>query len=76
MVEPLVYTVEDIQILRRCGRDKAYAIARSLPHYTDGKKILVFKEDFDEDFKKIRNEVLEKGEQKTKSKLYQIKRSN
>ena len=72
-IQPLLYTVEDIQILRRCGRDKAYAIAKRLPHFVDGNKILVFKKDFDEDFEKIRQEVLEKStncNEKAKSNVY------
>lgn len=74
MVEPLVYTIEDIKILRRCGRDKAYAIAKKLPHYIDGKQILVFKKDFDEEFEKIRKEALGKQENKSKNNVYQIRK--
>lgn len=74
MVEPLVYTVEDIKVLRRCGRDKAYAIAKKLPHYIEGNQILVFKKDFDEDFENIRKEILEKQENKSKNNVFKIRK--
>ena len=74
-IEPLVYSVEDIQILRNCGRDKAYAIAKRLPHYIDGKKILVFRKDHDEDFERMRQQAIEKqGCVGRSNNLFQIRK--
>ena len=72
-IEPLVYTIEDIQILRQCGRDKAYAIAKRLPHYIDGRKILVFKKDHDEDLEKIRQDSINK-QYDTSNKVLKIRK--
>lgn len=61
-IEPLVYSVDDIKILRKCGRDKAYEIAKSLPHFREEKKILVFRKDFEEYIEGIRQETIKRQE--------------
>ena len=71
-VEPLVYTIQDIKILRRCGKDKAYKIAKSLPHYIEGNQTLVFKKDFDEDFERIRKQAMSKEIEE--NQIYRIRK--
>lgn len=76
--EQLVYTIQDIKILRKCGKDAAYAIAKGLPHYKDGKAIKVIKEDFDRDFEKIKEEAQknfkEKDKKSSNANIYQIRK--
>lgn len=75
-METRYYTVEQIKELENCGRDRAYAIARKLPHKSNGKKILVLKEAYEEYYQKEKEKILYdfNNETKEKQKVYQIKK--
>lgn len=75
-METRYYTVEQIKELENCGRDRAYELARKLPHKNNGKKILVLKEAYEEYYQKEKESILNNfnNETKEKQKVYQIKR--
>ena len=75
-MEKRYYTVEPIKELENCGRDRAYELARKLPHKNNGKKILVLKEAYEEYYQKEKESILNNfnNETKEKQKVYQIKR--
>lgn len=69
------YTVEQIKELENCGRDRAYELAKKLPHKSDGKKILVLKEAYEEHYEKEKEMILNNfNSENSKGKVYQIKR--
>ena len=73
----LYYTVKEIKEKEHCGRDRAYDIAKKLPHELRGKDIYVFAEDYDNYYKQKRQMAIEKAElNKTNSnvKVYSIKK--
>lgn len=75
MLQPMYYTVNEIKLLEHCGRDKAYEIAKSLPHEKRGRDIYVFREDYDRRYEEKRKKALEN--QKTsqnKTKVFQIRK--
>lgn len=74
MIKPRYYSVKDIKILEHCGKDKAYAIAKSLPHEKRGKVILVFAEDYEKDYELRRKKALEKMNNADSNNIYQFKR--
>ena len=75
-MESRYYTVEQIKELENCGRDRAYELAKSLPHKNDGKKILVLKEAYEEHYEKEKEIILNNFNNETikKQKVYQIKK--
>lgn len=74
-METRYYTVEQIKELENCGRDRAYELAKSLPHKNDGKKILVLKEAYEKHYEKEREAILnEFNKEEKKQNVYQIKR--
>lgn len=58
-LQPRYYTVEQIKELENCGRDKAYAIAKKLPHEIRGKQYYVFSEDYEDYYREKRQKVLD-----------------
>lgn len=60
-VKTRYYTVKQVQQLENCGRDKAYEIAKQLPHETRGKKIYVFSEDYDKYYQEKREKAKSKN---------------
>ena len=76
-METRYYTVEQIKELENCGRDKAYELARQLPHKNNGKKILVLKEAYEEHYQKEKERILDFFDKKiNKNNIYQIKKFN
>lgn len=75
MLEPLYYTVGEIKVLEHCGRDKAYEIAKSLPHEKRGRDIYVFREDYNKHYQDKRNKAIENQKvDPNKSKVFQIRK--
>lgn len=72
-IKPRYYTVKQIQQLENCGRDRAYELAKQLPHETRGKAIYVFSEDYDEYYQDKR--IIATGG-KQKGNIYQIRKFN
>lgn len=66
------YTVKQIQQLENCGKDRAYELAKELPHEIRGKKIFVFSEDYNNYYQE-RREKAKIGNNK-KSNIYQIRK--
>ena len=58
-LQPRYYTVEQIKELENCGRDKAYEIAKKLPHEIRGKQYYVFSEDYEDYYREKRQKVLD-----------------
>ena len=57
-LQPKYYTVQQIKQLENCGRDKAYEIARSLPHEKRGTQYYVFVEDYEMYYQEKRQKIL------------------
>lgn len=72
-IKPRYYSVKEIKELEHCGKDKAYAIAKELPHEKRGKDILVFSEDYEEYYRKKRERALNNTKQ-TNSNIYAIRK--
>lgn len=70
-LQPRYYTVKQIQQLENCGRDKAYEIAKELPHETRGRALYVFYEDYDNYYKDKRKKALN-GQQN--SNVYELQK--
>lgn len=70
-LQPRYYTVKQIQQLENCGRDKAYEIAKKLPHETRGRALYVFSEDYDNYYKNKRKNVIN-GQQN--SNVYELQK--
>lgn len=74
-METRFYSVEQIRELENCGRDRAYELARKLPHKTIGKKILVLKEAYEEHYQKEKENILKGFNlESNKHNVYQIQR--
>lgn len=67
------YTVQQIKKLEGCGKDKAYEIAKELPHEKRGKQIFVFAEDYDIYYNTKREKALNKRKS-FQSNICQIKK--
>lgn len=67
------YSVKQIKEMENCGRDKAYDIAKQLPHEKRGRDIYVFAEDYENYYKEKRQKCLNKSEIKIKN-VFQIRK--
>lgn len=67
------YSVKQIKQLENCGKDKAYEIAKQLPHETRGKGIYVFSEDYDKYYQEKRQMIINN---KSKTNVYEIRKFN
>lgn len=72
-LKPKYYSVKEIKILENCGRDKAYEIAKQLPHEKRGRDIYVFAEDYDRFYEEKRQRSLNKTEEKSNN-VFQIRK--
>lgn len=72
-LKPKYYSVKQIRILENCGRDKAYEIAKQLPHEKRGRDIYVFAEDYDRYYEEKRQKSLNKTEEKSNN-VFQIRK--
>ena len=57
-IKPRYYSVTDIKKLEHCGKDKAYSIAKELPHEKRGRNIFVFAEDYEKYYQDKREKAL------------------
>lgn len=74
-MDSLYYTVKEIKVKENCGRDRAYEIAKMLPHEKRGRDIYVFAEDYENYYKSKRKEALERSSNSIpKNNVYQIKK--
>lgn len=75
-MDSLYYTVKEIKAKENCGRDRAYEIAKMLPHEKRGRDIYVFAEDYENYYRSKREEALERSNLNinSKSNVYQIKK--
>lgn len=67
------YTVQQIKQLENCGKDRAYELAKELPHEKRGKSIYVFAEDYDNYYKEKRQKSLNDKKVKVNN-VFQMKR--
>ena len=67
------YSVKQIKEMENCGRDKAYDIAKQLPHEKRGRDIYVFAEDYENYYKEKRQKCLNKSEIKINN-VFQIRK--
>ena len=67
------YSVKHIKEMENCGRDKAYDIAKQLPHEKRGRDIYVFAEDYENYYKEKRQKCLNKSEIKINN-VFQIRK--
>lgn len=72
-LKPKYYSVKQIRILENCGRDKAYEIAKQLPHEKRGRDIYVFAEDYDRFYEEKRQKSLNKTDTKVNN-VFQIRK--
>ena len=72
-LKPKYYSVKQIRILENCGRDKAYEIAKQIPHEKRGRDIYVFAEDYDRYYQEKRQKSLNKTEVKNNN-VFQIRK--
>lgn len=68
------YTVKEIKQLEHCGKDKAYEIAKLLPHEKRGRDIYVFAEDYEQYYKEKREKAQINTGINTKSNVYKIRK--
>ncbi len=73
-LKPRYYGVKQIQELENCGRDRAYALAKELPHEKRGKAYYVFAEDYDNYYNEKRQMVLNNSQSEKQDNLYQIQK--
>ena len=75
-METLYYTVKEIKEKERCGRDKAYEIAKMLPHEKRGRDIFVFAEDYENYYRDKRRQALERSEleRSQNTNVYQLRK--
>lgn len=66
------YSVADIKKLEHCGKDRAYLIAKELPHEKRGRNIYVFAEDYDNYYQEKRQKAL--GTEGRKDNIYKIRK--
>lgn len=67
------YSVKQIKEMENCGRDRAYGIAKQLPHEIRGRDIYVFAEDYDNYYKEKREKSLNKKDIKNNN-VFQIRK--
>ena len=67
------YSVKQIKEMENCGRDKAYDIAKQLPHEKRGRDIYVFAEDYENYYKEKRQKCISKNEIKMNN-VFQIRK--
>lgn len=72
-IKPRYYSVADIKKLERCGKDKAYSIAKELPHEKRGRNIYVFAEDYEKYYQDKRENALNKV-QDVPNNIYRIRK--
>ncbi len=74
----LYYSVKEIKEKEHCGRDRAYELAKSLPHEIRGRDIYVFAEDYDSYYAIKREEAIEKCKANSipKNNIYQMRKFN
>ena len=72
-METRYYTIQQIKELENCGRDKAYELARKLPHKNDGKKILVLREAYEEYYERQKEMILSNFNNNT-PKVYEFRK--
>lgn len=71
------YSVKDIKQLEHCGKDKAYQIAKMLPHEKRGKEILVFVEDYENYYQEKRTIAQNNTTiAESNANIYQIRKFN
>lgn len=72
------YTVQQIKKLEGCGKDKAYDIAKELPHEKRGKQIFVFAEDYNNYYQEKREKAIKEinFEKKKSRDIYKIRKIN
>lgn len=75
-MESRYYTIDDIKTLEHCGKDKAYNLAKELPHKFDGKKILVLKEAYEEHYQKEKEKILNNFNKNINENIYMIRKFN
>lgn len=75
-LRPRYYGVNQIKQLENCGRDRAYEIAKKLPHEIRGRAYYVFAEDYDNYYNEKRKMVLNDNETPKQDNVYQIRRFN
>ncbi len=73
-VKPRYYGINEIRQLENCGRDRAYDIAKRLPHEIRGRAYYVFAEDYDRYYAEKRRMVLNDTQTLRKDKVYQIQK--
>lgn len=73
-VKPRYYSVKEIKLLEHCGKDKAYAIAKELPHEKRGKDILVFAEDYEKYYQEKRQRAQARVKNEFQNNVYKINR--
>jgi len=73
-LRPRYYGIKQIKQLENCGRDRAYKIAKELPHEIRGRAIYVFAEDYDSYYNQKRQMVLSNSQSDKKDNIYQIRK--
>lgn len=73
-LKPRYYGVKQIKELENCGRDRAYEIAKQLPHEKRGRAIYVFAEDYDCYYNDKRQRVLNNNQTIKQENVYQIQK--
>lgn len=58
-LQPRYYTVKQIQQLECCGREKAYQLAKELPHERRGTQYFVFSEDYERYYEEKREKLID-----------------
>ncbi len=72
-IKPRYYTVKEIKQLEHCGKDKAYQIAKELPHEKRGRDIYVFAEDYEKYYEQKRESAQKNN---NVNNLYMIRKLN
>lgn len=77
-VKSRYYTVKQIQQLECCGKDKAYELAKELPHEIREKnQIFVFSEAYDEYYENKKRQAMHNNSNKqNNNNIYAIRRLN
>ena len=75
VLKPRYYSVKEIKQLEHCGKDRAYEIAKMLPHEKTGRDILVFAEDYETYYQEKRAKAQSNVNTTEKhSNIYQIRK--
>ena len=73
-METRYYTIQDIKKMEGCGKDAAYALAKTLLYEKRGNTIYVFKDSYEEYYKQKLEKAKELQQRKSDNNVYNFRK--